>query len=257
MKKFILRAALAGAMLAGLSSLAMADPAPLEKWDSPYGSQEILISSRSVIIQSGTSGHPNVLGETTFTGQLKLSDGLAIVHESFIDPIAVDSNTFLSAVNITSTTLGAQTTMYVVRDFLVQPPEPRNIAFIVSGPASTGTVAINGVTGNGDTVTDTLAFNVNTTSKSVVSNYAFLQLSSVTLTYTAYGDVGTKTFWVGVSSGIGLSNDITSSADVLRATESAAAAAGTIDATYDTYLPATAPNGTADIQIWYRERTSP
>lgn len=214
----------------------------------------------SKVVISGTPDDSTTALDVATFGDF--DKGYVVCHETFLDPIAVDSNTFLSAIDVTTVTLAAMTTTYGTADFTIQPIHPRNISFVLydSGSDSTGTVTITGTNANGDTATETLAFNGTTDAGgAVVSTNAYANLTSIQITYTGYGAANTEKFWVGTSTGIGLANDVYKSANVFKVVENGVNVASgyTINPTYDTYLPASAPDATKDFSVWYRAVKTP
>lgn len=273
MRKWLLlfAAVLAVAGLAGPSWAApdRTDKLKIESQDGDY----VRISSHGAIIQEGNigvhnelddtdvNGDLNVTGALSVTGQLSnTTRGLLTVHETWMDMVAVDSNTYMTDVAVDTATLGGMTTSFYAASFLVQPVHPRTLSFVLtdSGSNSTGTITVYGVNGNGDITSESLSFNAANTGLYLYSSNAYVALSTITLTYTAFGGVNSEKFWVGVSSGIGLANDLAAAADLIQAVEAGAdATTGTLNTTYDTYLPASAPNGTRDYELWYKATSSP
>ena len=267
MKKFKLLGTLLGAFLLGTSLLLAGIQGDIFSTGDP-NTNEVRMDSSGSIIQKAGSNADNVLSSTTVNGSLDITGDfnittaeLAVFQETFIDAIAVDSNTYLSQLDISTSAIGAAgTTSYVLADILVQPTYPRTVSFVMTDSAanSTGTITIGGTTANGDIVTDTYSFGGANMGVTRVTDHAFIYLSTVSIAYSGYGSDDDELFWVGVSSHVGVANDPSSAANLVNAIENGArVTSGTWDFTYDKYLPATAPNGTIDYTLYYKSTATP
>lgn len=196
-----------------------------------------------------------------FVRELPADVNLTNAFDVFMDVPTASTSSVLNAVTISTTSLAAGTTTYALAlgdytDVIL----PRNVTVDVdfaTGKATTtvsGTLTIIGKNQFGRSVNETIAVSTNT----ATGNVAFSTITS--LVYTAFTITGASEdnilLTVGTGVKIGLSNNITSTANFIKVIEDGATSTTYVgNATYNTIQFASAPDGSKDYQVLYEART--
>ena len=154
-------------------------------------------------------------------GRLNMQDGIVSDVDIF-DPVAFTTNSVFN-VRIPTGTLVRSATTFVPSD-ITDPPEPMALDIRIWTPNSSSTstfiatMTIKGIDAQGQAVTELIKI----TTTSIVTNNAFVTISSVTISTAnaAFGDGVQAGFFVvaGATSTFGLSGDIHTTSDVYGAT---------------------------------------
>ena len=191
--------------------------------------------------------------------------GVNPVHEMFTN-VAATNYQGLGAFSISTTALVANGTAYATQD-LIQPDYPRNIIVFSSWMAGTstatvsGTVVVIGSDSLGNLQTETLTL-VSTPNATVgIGSVTWATISTITISNVTIG-TGTTTSPINICIGtglkLGLSWHIVHNYDVFKVTENGAnISSETINATFNSYQPATAPTGSLIYNVWYKFNKTP
>lgn len=170
--------------------------------------------------------------------------GLQSSHYYIADVAAADTVSIVNAANLTNT----------ARVLAAQPDVPRNLVCTIvdTTPSITGgTITIVGKDACGNAVTEVLTAGAG--AQTITGNVAFSVITSITLSgFTVLGGSGDETFAVGVGTKLGIPSNGILSAVFKAAAAGANEAVGTVNTTYKTIIPTSAPNGTTDYDFWYQ-----
>lgn len=200
-----------------------------------------------------------------------------IVHETWVNPLAVDSNTIRSVAIATATLQGVTTTWTEAMQRCTQWDVPRTLAFrvyckdvvgtdmVATSATITSTLKLIGYDTQGSSATETITSTC--CCNSFTGNIAWAKVTDYEITYapsatTATGvDVayGTMYFVIGTGAKLGLSRQLEASTDVIAVNEGGTGiytsnTSLTVSATYDTVDFVTDPTSSASYQVWYWNR---
>jgi hypothetical protein len=229
----------------GLTSLVIAD--------DPQGvSPDNTVGTGDLFIEDGLE----VDGNTLLDGTVTTTSGLINEHETWLT-VALSSNVaYLESAISTATLVAGATTFTLSIDYdMVE--HCRNATIDVnyatgeSTSTFTGSILLTGVNTKGASTTET----INVSTNSATGVVAWSKISTMVLTTTSIisGDNSTAIIKIGAGDKLGLANNITAAADLYKIIENSAdvQTGGTLNTTYDTYTPATVPNGT-NYELYYK-----
>ena len=205
-------------------------------------------------------GTLEVDGAVRIDGTLDMTSGIVKIHKTWLT-VASSATTKHFDIDVTTISLIAgATTVTLAKGDISMAEHPRNviadIVFATGESTSTyvGSIVITGVDALGESAEETLTLSTNY----VVGSVAWSKITQVVITATTItvgDDITSVNIELGTGDKLGLENDITSSGDIYKIVENSAdvQSGGTINTTYNTYLPATTPNNT-NYELWYKAK---
>lgn len=229
-----------------------------------------ITSNGHILNQSGTGqlGSPNYPWKKIYT-----SSGITNHNELFVDLAAKSKLSILQSLVISSAQLVSGGTTWITGDF-TQPVVPRNIVVVTSISVDgvgmttvtvTGTALVYGTDSLGRLASETLTVVSTADAAAGRGNIAFASISSITVRLTVLSTAGITglaaaqhQICIGSSDKIGFANDISTESDVYHVIEAGVnTVTSVINAIYDTITFSSAPNGSDEKQVWYKQQYNP
>ena len=206
------------------------------------------------------------VGDLYVADALEVTGGIVNAPEVFFDIPTASTIAYINggagtSGTVSTTTLVAAGTSYTLAlgDYS-NTGDPRNITcqiWFEAGASTTavvGTLSIIGTDQRGNAVTESMS--VSTTA--AAGNYAYSSITSMALSVTSISPIAGNVAWVNIGTGvkIGLANNLTSTADILKVNEGTAATTTyTANTTYNTITFVNAPNATREYKVTYKVRS--